>query len=756
MIKTLLNPNHVLTDCDNIENIDAQRMAAVLGKHLYGFKRGDERTIVKTLGLDANDDVCWSASGVPGGGLPPSTPEDEGKILAVDENGDPEWTNLVDAAAPFAIANGSIAFTPEQFYTNGRVTLSDIRSSDIEYAYNHDGWVLEKDHVYVIAYNIVASVGYPEDGRVAGRIWLDGFQESDQVWKFSLDTSVSHDESLVGTAIVCPQSTGEVHLNIRYDSPALEHVPAASVNKAEIVDVTARVSGGGLQPVQSNWAESDSQSLAFIQNKPFVSKVVYSDWDGDFGYDVNIPILKLDSESHKVSGAGYDLGVMPPYPTTTESGNRALMLSSQSRVPSWQSVYSKSETDTLLGSKQPTLTAGTNVSIDANNVISATDTTYTAGDNITISADNVISSESDNLGWIQTACQHSHDIDTDQYVKICEMDVDPSNSYIYSYKISLDFVIGGTHFDAEACESARFDGVLTIYRDVNVYRFEGRWSGYDCQESKFRLIKGIEVIKRHEIVDSGASDGRPMKHIELWAVLSRYVSYYNSLSVKALVNDGEYTRQSAYGGSTTLVKKPWVFINNYARPTGTEPSHVSEGTTEYVVSYFAAERDNYMHKLGVAQGALSDSSFTTKLTFTKASSDVKSAIDPTRKYVLKVSITRNDQATAGQPAILFDTEHYLQLDIEDNSSVFRDTVTTASIPAIPANADSAYPKLFTEFTMEGCYFGPDRDYPWIDYSYLPHPVVTLNGIKASASASANVVVELYEVGLHGGTVTQEH
>jgi hypothetical protein len=88
--------------------------------------------------------------------------------------------------------------------------------------------------------------------------------------------------------------------------------------------------------------------------------------------------------------------------------------------------------------------------------------------------------------------------------------------------------------------------------------------------------------------------------------------------------------------------------------------------------------------------------------------------------------------------------------------VFRDTVTTASIPAIPANADAAYPKLFTEFSMEGCYFGENRDYPWIDYSYLPHPVVTINGIKASASASANVVVELYEVGLHGGTVTQEH
>lgn len=650
MIQTLLNPNHVLTDCDNIDNIDAQRMAAVLGKHLYGFKKGDERTIVKTLGLDANDDVCWSASGVPGGGLPPSTPEDEGKILAVDEDGLPEWRSL-DADAPFAIANGSVAFTPGQYYTDGRVTLSDIRSSGVEYAYNHDGWVLEKDHVYVIAYNIVASVGYAEAGHVNGRVWLDGYQETDQVWKFSLDTSATHDESLVGSAIVCPQSTGELHLNIRYDSNSLTHIPSASVNKAEIVDVTARVSGGG-------------------------------DYEAGEGINITGDVISVD-----------------------------------------QNVI------------QPKLVAG---------------------DNITINANNVISSESDNMGWIQTSCQHSHDIDTDQYVKICELDVDPSDSYIYSYKISLDFVIGGTGLDAEASESARFDGVLTIYRAVNVYRFEGKWSGYNCSELKYRLIKGIEAIKRHEIVHPTASNGRPMKHIELWAVLSRYVSYYNSLSVKALVNDGEYTQQSTYGGVTYLARKPWVFTNTYVRPTGTEPSHTSGGTTEYVVSYFAAERDDYMHKIGIAQGALSDSSFTTKLSFTKASSDVESALDPTRKYILKVSITRNDQATAGQPAILFNTEHYLQLDIEDDSAVFRDTVTTTSIPAIPANADSAYPKLFTEFTMEGCYFGENRDYPWIDYSYLPHPVVTINGIKASASASANVVVELYEVGLHGGTVTQEH
>ena len=199
-----------------------------------------------TLTAGANitivDNVISATGGGGGGALPPSTPADEGKVLTVDEDGLPEWRSLGEDSS-YAIANGSIVFTPDQYYTNGRVTLSDIRSSGIEYAYNHDGWVLEKDHVYVIAFNIVASVGYPEPGIVGGRIWLDGFQESDQVWKFALDTSASHDESLVGTALVCTRSTGEVHLNIRYDSPALEHVPTAYVNKAEIADITAKIIG---------------------------------------------------------------------------------------------------------------------------------------------------------------------------------------------------------------------------------------------------------------------------------------------------------------------------------------------------------------------------------------------------------------------------------------------------------------------------------------------------------------------------------
>lgn len=54
-------------------------------------------------------------------------------------------------------------------------------------------------------------------------------------------------------------------------------------------------------------------------------------------------------------------------------------------------AYTKAETDALLATKQGTLTAGDNVAISEQNVISATDTKYTAGTNVEISEQNVIS-----------------------------------------------------------------------------------------------------------------------------------------------------------------------------------------------------------------------------------------------------------------------------------------------------------------------------------------------------------------------------
>lgn len=153
--------------------------------------------------------------------------------------------DVEQSGVPYAISNGSVTFTPGNYHTDGTVRLTNIKSSEIEYAYNKDGWVLKKDHVYVIAYNIIATTQGPSNELIGGRIWLDGFIESDQVWKFVLDSSYVHDESLVGTAIVCTNQDGEVHLNMRYDDRNLSSIPLAYINKVEIADITSIVGQSG-------------------------------------------------------------------------------------------------------------------------------------------------------------------------------------------------------------------------------------------------------------------------------------------------------------------------------------------------------------------------------------------------------------------------------------------------------------------------------------------------------------------------------
>ncbi len=187
--------------------------------------------------------------------LPQETPNVDivspNDTIDIQESTDPQTNtktfkiDVKQSGVPYAISRGSITFTPGGHYTDGTIRLTDIKSSEIEYAYNKDGWVLKKDHVYVITYNIVATTQGPSNALIGGRIWLDGFIESDQVWKFVLDSSYVHDESLVGTAIVCNDQDGEVHLNMRYDDRNLSSIPLAYINKVEIADITSIVGQGG-------------------------------------------------------------------------------------------------------------------------------------------------------------------------------------------------------------------------------------------------------------------------------------------------------------------------------------------------------------------------------------------------------------------------------------------------------------------------------------------------------------------------------
>lgn len=431
MIKTLLNPNHVLTDCDNIENIDAQRMAAVLGKHLYGFKRGDERTIVKTLGLDANDDVCWSTSGVPGGGLPPSTPEDEGKVLVVGDDGQPEWADL-----PFG---GDIAYSVDRatqaswdvdtLYASTQFYIAESGDNGgIEYYLDGQdrkaGYELLEGHVYQVNWNCEATCSSTSNNVWEGSVYITGPQ--DQNWYFQLDGSQTIDVSLTGSTIIHCTSDSVLYFNARLNGSYLGSLPTLTMNKMSIVDLTSAIggsgggsvpryrpgegieinddvisidptetqekltagvniditdnvistekavvaagsnvtvtsstdsetkvttytvsaSGSGVQPVQSNWTESDSQSLAYIQNKPqnLVQDADYTHTDNNF----------TDADKTKLTGveSGAEVNVQSNWNETDTDSDAYIQ-----NKPTLAAVATSGSYNDL--SDQPTIPSGT-------------------------------------------------------------------------------------------------------------------------------------------------------------------------------------------------------------------------------------------------------------------------------------------------------------------------------------------------------------------------------------------------------------
>ncbi len=251
MIKTLLNPNHVLSDCDNIEDIDAQRMAAVLGKHLYGFKRGDNKAVVKVLGLDENDDVRWTTSGTPGGGLPPSSSADEGKALMVDENGEPEWAELPSGGdAAYSIDTASQAsWNVDSLYSSTQFYLGNEGDNDgVEYYVDDQdrkaGYQLEEGHLYQVNWNCeVSNLG--TSGKVfEGSVYITGPQ--DQNWFFQLDGSQAIGVSLTGSTIIkCGSSNRVLYFNARLNGSYTGSLPTMSMTKISIVDLTSLAGGAG-------------------------------------------------------------------------------------------------------------------------------------------------------------------------------------------------------------------------------------------------------------------------------------------------------------------------------------------------------------------------------------------------------------------------------------------------------------------------------------------------------------------------------
>ena len=133
-------------------------------------------------------------------------------------------------------------------------------------------------------------------------------------------------------------------------------------------------SGGGGGGTQADWAESDPTDPSYIENKPVPKTLVAG---------TGITITESSTELTVAST------------NQLYSAGNGLTLNNATFAVDTSVVATQNDLSTGLASKQGTLTAGANITIDANNEISATDTTYSAGTGIQISNQNVIEIGSD-------------------------------------------------------------------------------------------------------------------------------------------------------------------------------------------------------------------------------------------------------------------------------------------------------------------------------------------------------------------------
>ena len=120
--RLLKNPTKVLTDCDNIDNVDGQRMATVLGKHIAGYdKKADNTRVDRVLGVDAQGDIRWTKN-IPGGGGGESYTAGNGIDIS-DENVVSVDTSVVQpkltAGTNVTISDQNVISAVDTFYQAG-------------------------------------------------------------------------------------------------------------------------------------------------------------------------------------------------------------------------------------------------------------------------------------------------------------------------------------------------------------------------------------------------------------------------------------------------------------------------------------------------------------------------------------------------------------------------------------------------------------------------------------------------------------
>ena len=169
-----------------------------------------------------------------------------------------------DSSVGYAIAH---AYTVE---LDGTFDLVNDAVTGIGYTPNMDGFRLKSGHVYQFNFNALFENG-AFDRNCSGKLYLEGPNTIAQEWKFDLDDSYYHSQSINGsTVLVTPNDLNyyDVKLKLAWDVD-YPNKPNVDLNKISIVDITTLLSTT-VSGIGGNYTGGDG---IFVNDETYVISV---------------------------------------------------------------------------------------------------------------------------------------------------------------------------------------------------------------------------------------------------------------------------------------------------------------------------------------------------------------------------------------------------------------------------------------------------------------------------------------------------